>query len=351
MMPPEREDLQRRREAFQQFLAKLSAEQEEASADTPPGEPQRAHGEGLPPQPPQHQADQQQRQLEAIQRYMSDQDAQRDATDAKRGESPATNHPPSHPRRMSWGRVLLALAAGTAILLPGILIARALRSNTPTCPTSTTSADGTGGSGGATPTAVVVGDSMSTMTAPAGPQIAFPLVTARLLGWHVTVDAHPDTGFATPDGHDPQHPNFAATVGCVAAAHPQIIVVALGSDDAAAGSPAQVIQSKATTGLVALHRRLPRAQLVVVGPLPSGGTPPPGSQAARDAIRAAAQAAHATFIDPIAEGWITGERTDPASGNANRTISPDGRHLTPAGHADVGLRLATDLSQLGLASR
>ncbi len=214
-MPPEREDLQRRREAFQQFLAKLSAEQEEASADTPPGEPQRAHGEGLPPQPPQHQADQQQRQLEAIQRYMSDQDAQRDATDAKRGESPATNHPPSHPRRMSWGRVLLALAAGTAILLPGILIARALRSNTPTCPTSTTSADGTGGSGGATPTAVVVGDSMSTMTAPAGPQIAFPLVTARLLGWHVTVDAHPDTGFATPDGHDPQHPNFAATVGCV----------------------------------------------------------------------------------------------------------------------------------------
>jgi hypothetical protein len=164
------------------------------------------------------------------------------------------------------------------------------------------------------------------------------------------VDAHPDTGFATPDGRDAQHPSFAATARCVAAAHPRVVIVALGSDDAGSGTAASVVRSKATQGLAALHLRLSRAQLVVVGPLPSGGTPPRALRAVRDAVQAAAQAAHVGFIDPTAEGWITGERTDPGSGNANRMISTDGRHLTPAGHAYAGLRLATDLSQLGIAS-
>ena len=138
---------------------------------------------------------------------------------------------------------------------------------------------------------------------------------------------------------------------CVVAAHPHVVVVALGSDDAELADPARMVQSKATEGLADLHRHLSRAQIVVVGPLPSGGTPLQALQAVRDAVRAAAQAAHVGFIDPIAEGWITGERTDPGSGNANRMISTDGRHLTPAGHAYVGLRLATDLSRLGMASR
>jgi lysophospholipase L1-like esterase len=240
---------------------------------------------------------------------------------------------------MPRGRLLLALAV-VAVALSGTLIGRALRQGAPTCATSSV-----------TPTAVLVGDSMSTVTAPAGPNIAFPLVAARLLGWQVKVDAHPDTGFTTPDGQDAQHPSFAARVGCVIAAHPRIVIVALGSDDAEVADPARMVGLRATKGLAELQRRLPRAQVVVVGPLPSGGTPSPALQTVRDAVRAAAQAAHLEFIDPIAEAWITGERTDPGSGNVNRMISTDGRHLTPAGHAYVGLRLATDLSRLGPASR
>jgi GDSL-like Lipase/Acylhydrolase family len=240
--------------------------------------------------------------------------------------------------------VPLALAFIAAALLSGLLIGRTLRSGASACATS-----------GATPTAVIVGDSMSTVTAPAGPNIAFPLVTARLLGWHAKVDAHPDTGFTTPEGRDAQHPSFHATVGCVVAAHPRAVIVALGSDDAEQADPARVVQSRATEGLADLRRRLSRAQVVVVGPLPSGGTPSQTLRAVRDAVRAAARAAHVGFIDPIAEGWITGERTDPQSGpesgNASRMISADGRHLTPTGHAYVGLRLATELSRLGLTSR
>ncbi len=276
---------------------------------------------------------QRQRQLEALRQFVSD-------LGAKREEPSATERPPTDPRRVSRGRVLLALALVAAALLSGTLIGRTLRSGAAACATSSV-----------TPTAVIVGDSMSTVTAPAGPNIAFPLVAGRLLGWQVKVDAHPGTGFTTPDGRDARHPSFAAMARCVVAAHPHVVVVALGSDDAELADPARMVQSKATEGLADLHRHLSRAQIVVVGPLPSGGTPLQALQAVRDAVRAAAQAAHVGFIDPIAEGWITGERTDPGSGNANRMISTDGRHLTPAGHAYVGLRLATDLSRLGMASR
>lgn len=241
---------------------------------------------------------------------------------------------------MPWGRALLALTLAATAVLAGTLIRRTLHPGASACATSTV-----------TPTAVVVGDSISTVTAPAGPNIAFPLVTARLLGWQAKVDAHPDTGFTTPDGRDAQHPSFAATVRCVVAANPRVVIVALGSDDAEMAATARMVQSRATEGLADLHRRLLRAQIVVVGPLPSGSTPSPALQAVRDTVRAAAQAAHVGFIDPIAEGWITGDRTDPGSGNATQMISTDGRHLAPAGHAYVGLRLATDLSRLGLASR
>jgi hypothetical protein len=244
-----------------------------------------------------------------------------------------------HAGRLTRRRALVALALVAAVL-SGTLIVTALRSGASAC-----------AGGKSRPTAILVGDSMSTVTAPAGPGIAFPLVTARLLGWQVRVDAHPDTGFATPDGRDALHPSFAATVRCIADTHPRVVIVALGSDDAALAAPAGTVQSSAAAGLAELHRRLQRARIVVVGPLPSTGAPPPALLAVRDAVRTAAGAAQVSFIDPIAEGWISGRWADPESGNASRMISADGRHLTPAGHAHVGLRLATDLSQLGLASQ
>src|SRR6266487_520432 len=193
MMPPEREDLQRRLEAFHQSLSNLSAKRKEAS----PNEPHRTHRDEATS--PEQQDNQRQRQLEAIQQYVSNRDAKR--------EEPAASDPtPSDHGLLSRGRALLALALVAAAVLSGTVIARTLRPGAPACAT-----------GGITPTAVVVGDSISTVTAPAGPNIAFPLVTARLLGWQVRVDAHPGTGFTTPGGSDARHPSFAVTVGCVVA--------------------------------------------------------------------------------------------------------------------------------------
>src|SRR6266496_2922854 len=117
MMPPEREDLQRRLEAFHQSLSNLGAKRKEASPNDPtPSDPS-------DPTP-----------------------------------SPPSDPSPSGHGLLSRGRALLALALVAAAVLSGTVIARTLRPGAPACAT-----------GGITPTAVVVGDSISTVTAPAGP--------------------------------------------------------------------------------------------------------------------------------------------------------------------------------------
>jgi acyl-CoA thioesterase I len=279
------------------------------------------------------------RQLEALRRYVSNLGVTGDQP-AAGGERPP---PRLKPVLSGWALLALAVVAATA-LLGGILTARTMG---PDISASAISP--------ATPSVVVVGDSLSTVTAPAGPTIAFPLVAARLLGWQAILHAQPGTGFASA-GPDARRPSLTGAVGEVVARDPQVIIVALGSDEAEQADRAHVtqsavtVQTAATRALADLRRRLSRASIVVVGPLPSGAAPPPALQAVRDAVRAAAQGAHVRFIDPIAEGWITGDRADRWSGNAAQMISADGWHLTPAGHAYVGLRLATDLSGLKVAS-
>jgi lysophospholipase L1-like esterase len=272
--------------------------------------------------------EQRRQQLEALAKYVANLGVQHDEPDSGR--------PPRGRRWVSWAWGLLALLIVVAALLFGVLAGSNVR-HQPLPPASVA---------GGTPTAVVVGDSMCTVTAPAGSSIAFPSVIGRLLGWRVTIDAVAGSGFSAPAGREGSRPSFASRVRAITGDAPAVVVVALGSDDADAGVSAKVVRAQATVGLQDLRRRLPAARVVAVGPLPSGGTPSPAQQAIRDAIRAAAQTAGAQFIDPIAEQWITGDRSDAESGNAAQMLASDGRHLTPSGHAYVGLRLATDLSRL-----
>ena len=68
----------------------------------------------------------------------------------------------------------------------------------------------------------------------------------------------------------------------------------------------------------------PKARLLVLGPLwPEVENLPPGGLAVRDTVRDQALAAGATFVDPLAEGWLD----DPA------LMGPDGVHPNDAGHA------------------
>jgi hypothetical protein len=112
-------------------------------------------------------------------------------------------------------RRLLAVAIA-ALLVAGIAAVDLVGKPRPPAADGGTTAAANGTSS-ATPSGIVVGDSLAAVTAPTGPNIAFPLVAARLLGWRVILHAHPDTGFATPAGLDAQHPGFAATLRHVVA--------------------------------------------------------------------------------------------------------------------------------------
>ncbi|MHA3021509.1 Rv0518 family GDSL lipase [Mycobacterium sp. BMJ-28] len=79
------------------------------------------------------------------------------------------------------------------------------------------------------------------------------------------------------------------------------------------------------------RRTAPAAKLLVIGPpWPTDDVPDKVLQV-RDALGAAARAAGAVFIDPIAEGWFVG-RPD--------LIAPDGVHPTDAGHTYLADRIA-----------
>lgn len=83
----------------------------------------------------------------------------------------------------------------------------------------------------------------------------------------------------------------------------------------------------------------PDAALVVVGPLPVRGDAPARLGQVRDALRDAAAASGATFVDPLAEGWSF----PPGTATVSRSR---GLQLAPAGQATVAQRLVPHLLPL-----
>lgn len=98
------------------------------------------------------------------------------------------------------------------------------------------------------------------------------------------------------------------------------LVVFVGSRNDRSEPPAEV--GAATAEVFSFAKATaPQAKLLVVGPLWPEGNPPPNVLATRDVMQQQAVAAGATWVDPIAEGWLTG---DPA-------LLRDGVHPSPAG--------------------
>lgn len=81
-----------------------------------------------------------------------------------------------------------------------------------------------------------------------------------------------------------------------------------------------------------MRKNSPDAPLIVVGPAWPNSEPVPNIYKVRDAIKAAALAAGATFIDPIEQGWFSGER--------ETMIGTDGTHPTEAGHKFMADQIA-----------
>jgi lysophospholipase L1-like esterase len=89
-----------------------------------------------------------------------------------------------------------------------------------------------------------------------------------------------------------------------------------------------------------VHRAVPQAVIVVIGPIWADGSPPARCLALRDHLRRTAAAIGAVFVDPIGERWFAGAR--------HRMIRADGIHPDDAGHRWIAGRVLAALARNGV---
>jgi lysophospholipase L1-like esterase len=127
----------------------------------------------------------------------------------------------------------------------------------------------------------------------------------------------------------------------------RVVLVVAGRNDAGFAQP-QAVERAARSDLQELRERLPRARIVVVGPIWQSTPVPMNVIATRNAVySAAATIAGVSWIDPIAERWFTGS-VIAGTPNASGFINPDGVHPNDAGHRHIEMLLFDDLYRLGI---
>ena len=173
---------------------------------------------------------------------------------------------------------------------------------------------------------LVVGDSY-TGGSPVGGQgeAGWPaLLEHRMPDVEVVVAATGDAGYVTTAG-EPTLLDLVAEADLTDVD----LVVLFGSRFDAAGI-ADRVGVGAQQAISSVRDRAPDATLVVLGPAWPGAAPPAVVRNNRDVIRAAAEAASVSFVDPLREGWLTGARG---------LVGADGVHLTDEGHVHLADRI------------
>jgi lysophospholipase L1-like esterase len=202
------------------------------------------------------------------------------------------------------------------------------------------------------PRVIVLGDSWTEGTGSGSVLLGYARQLGTIMGWRdIWSSGSGGTGYLADGVTTPPRKTFRARSATdVIAPAPNVVIVAGGINDTAF-TGAQV-GAEATLLYAALVAGLPDVQIIVIGPWwpKAASTITNQVEANRVAIRAAAIAAGLYFIDPVAEGWITGTGHVGATtgdGNADVFISADGAHPSAAGHQYLAERLAGHLLTIG----
>ncbi|MEA3218389.1 MAG: hypothetical protein QOJ19_4545 [Acidimicrobiia bacterium] len=153
----------------------------------------------------------------------------------------------------------------------------------------------------------------------------WPALVALQTGSELVLHAAPRTGYASvgASGQD-----YLAIIQANPVPEAAVTVV-FGSRNDADEDLARV-QANATLAITAAQVNAPASRVVVVGPVWDDADVPAGVVAVRDVVKAAAQAAGATFVDPLAEGWFAQQAG---------LIADDGISPNDAGHAYLAQRI------------
>lgn len=223
----------------------------------------------------------------------------------------------SEPPRWAW----VVIAVGTAGLIVGGLLASS-RSEPSGFTAPAAAADET-----AEPDLtriLVIGDSYTGGSNEGGVgRNSWPSVMAEALdndGLRATlkVDAEGGGGYVKPGQQENVFPQLVRR----SVTAETDLVVFLGSRNDTA--PRAVLEAAALDAFTAVQAVAPDARLLVIGPPWVDDRAPAYLQANRDALAAATSQAGGVFVDPLAEGWFTGD--------ASALIGGDGVHPTDAGH-------------------
>jgi len=161
------------------------------------------------------------------------------------------------------------------------------------------------------------------VAAPAG----LAQATAAELGWQVTANGVPGTGFAS----GPPGQSYVDRVPRVLeSASADVVVIAAGRADAAADGPR--LGGNAQFVAAAVRDALPRARIILVGPV---GVTPEAFQAQREVLTAVAARFGAFFVDPVGGRYLFEGPLVDANGLPNA-----------AGYQEFGRRLAGDLRRV-----
>ena len=181
-----------------------------------------------------------------------------------------------------------------------------------------------------------LGDSL-TEGVGAPPGEGFAWQTAQRLGWRaVRVDGVSGSGYVAAGAGRP----LPARVWGIIAAHPQVVVVSGGNNDAFQGYPPAAVRRGAEQTFRALAAGLPHARIVVLGPIPASVQALHAPDATNEAVRAAARAAGVRYID--ARMLFRGAKL----ADVPDYISSDGLHPNEQGHAVIADTLAAALRTL-----
>jgi hypothetical protein len=167
----------------------------------------------------------------------------------------------------------------------------------------------------------------------ASDSVGWPAVLAeRFPDVEMTVAATGDAGYVTTGtADDATFPDLAAAADL---ADVDVVVVFGSRFDA--GGVADQVDFAAGVTLGEIGEQAPDAEVVMIGPAWPDDAPPAGVRNNRDVLRLAAQTAGATFVDPIADGWLA---------DAPELVGPDGEHLTAAADTYLADRIEPLLRQ------
>ncbi len=173
----------------------------------------------------------------------------------------------------------------------------------------------------------VIGDSYTTGSGlRSWPEIAWDLLAQEGVEVAPDVAAEGGAGYGAP-GH---RGNVFIDLTAQAVRRGDELVVFFGSRNDEPVDPAALPQRAAAAFQLA-RLAAPGAKLLVIGPPWPSAEPPAAVLSVRDTLRDEAEAAAATFVDPIAEGWFVGHPD---------LIGPDGVHPTDAGHVFLAAKIA-----------